>query len=254
VQPHAVMSVSGGTISTTFTYDPNGNQLTGNGRTATWTSYNKPASITQSTQTISFIDSPDHQRFEQVSSSGAMTLYFNSFGVHAEYVVGSNTWNEYVTVGNVMVDVRFLNATTETLTTRYFHADQLGWISAITDENDNVVQYLSYNPWGKRRNTNGTDDTSGSITSVTTRGFTGEEALSVSGLVHLNGRIYDPLLGRMTSADPTVPDPLNAQAFCQRHCLEKGWSRVPLPPPKPSPSAPPRNFPPHQVLCGTFAF
>jgi uncharacterized protein RhaS with RHS repeats len=84
----------------------------------------------------------------------------------AECVVGSNTWNEYLTVGNVMVGVRFLNATTEALTTRYFHADQLGSISAITDESGHVVQYPSYDPWGKRRNTNGTDDTSGAITGV----------------------------------------------------------------------------------------
>jgi hypothetical protein len=28
----------------------------------------------------------------------------------------------------------------------------------------------------------------------------------VSGLVHLNGRVYDPLLARMTSADPTRSD------------------------------------------------
>lgn len=30
--PHAVMSTSGGAISTTFTYDPNGNQTSGLGR------------------------------------------------------------------------------------------------------------------------------------------------------------------------------------------------------------------------------
>ena len=33
------------------------------------------------------------------------------------------------------------------------------------------------------------------------------------GLVHLNGRVYDPLVGRMMSADPFVPDPLNGQAW-----------------------------------------
>ena len=30
----------------------------------------------------------------------------------------------------------------------------------------------------------------------------------MSGLVHLNGRVYDPLLARFTSADPTVTDPM----------------------------------------------
>jgi hypothetical protein len=75
--------------------------------------------------------------------TGPVTLYFDSFGVHAKYVVNTNTWKEYLTVGNVVAGVRFLNANTETLTTRYLHADHLGSISAITDENDNVVERLS---------------------------------------------------------------------------------------------------------------
>jgi RHS repeat-associated protein len=54
------------------------------------------------------------------------------------------------------------------------------------------------------------------ITSQTTRGFTGQEELADVGLVHLNGRIYDPLVGRMMSADPYVPDPMNGQAW-NRH-------------------------------------
>ena len=31
--------------------------------------------------------------------------------------------------------------------------------------------------------------------------------------MHLNGRVYDPLIGRMMSADPFVPDPMNGQAW-----------------------------------------
>jgi RHS repeat-associated protein len=212
--PHAVTGVNGLTISTTFTYDPNGNQISGNGRTTTWTSYNKPSSITQGSSTISFLDGPDHQRFKQVTAQGK-TLYFDSFGVHAELVVatGPGKWNEYLTVGNAMVGVRFLDLSTETVATRYFHTDHLGSISVITDETGNVVERLSYDAWGKRRYPNGADDPSGAITSQTTLGFTNQEELSVGGLVHLNGRIYDPLFGRMMSADPTVPDPLNAQSW-----------------------------------------
>jgi hypothetical protein len=47
-----------------------------------------------------------------------------------------------------------------------------------------AVQNLSYDAWGKRRNPNCTDDPAGSITSQATRGFTGEEELSVAGLIH----------------------------------------------------------------------
>ncbi len=45
--PHAVTSISGGAVSTSFTYDPNGNQTSGLGRSISYTSYNKPSSITQ---------------------------------------------------------------------------------------------------------------------------------------------------------------------------------------------------------------
>ncbi len=76
-----------------------------------------------------------------------------------------------------------------------------------------MVERLSYDAWGKRRFASGADDPTGSITSLTTRGFTGQEELSVASLVHLNGRVYDPFLGRMLSADPVVPDAANPQAW-----------------------------------------
>src|SRR5581483_1941780 len=118
-------------------------------------------------------------------------------------------------VGNAKVGMRVLQAASETLSTRYFHTDHLGSVSVITDENGNVLERLSYDAWGKRRFPNGSDDPSNSITSQTTRGFTGEEQLQVASLVHLNGRVYDSLLARFTSADPTVTDPTNPQ----------GWNR-----------------------------
>ena len=211
-QPHAVSSIGGGTINTSFSYDGNGNQTAGLGRSITWTSYNKPASITQGSRTLSFLDDPNHQRFQQVTPQGT-TLYFDSFGAHAEFMPGSGQWNEYLKVGNVMVGVRFLALATETVTLRYFHTDHLGSIAVITDQNGAVSERLSYDAWGKRRFANGADDPAGSIASQTTYGFTGQEELSVTGLVHLNGRVYDSLIGRMMSADPTVPDALNPQAW-----------------------------------------
>src|SRR5262249_6152246 len=97
---------------------------------------------------------------------------------------------------------------------RYFHQDHLGSIAVITDENGALAEPRdAYDAWGKRRFANGTDDPTGSITSLTSRGFTGQEMLASVGLVHLNGRVYDPFIGRMTSADPVVGDPLNGQTW-----------------------------------------
>jgi RHS repeat-associated protein len=111
-----------------------------------------------------------------------------------------------------MVGVRVLHSD-NSVTTRYFHTDNLGSIAVITNESGAVVERDSYDAWGKRRFPTGADDPSGSLTSQTTRGFTGQEELTDVGLVHLNGRVYDPLVGRMMSADPFVPDPMNGQAW-----------------------------------------
>ena len=114
-------------------------------------------------------------------------------------------------VGGSMIGVRFLQGTSVTL--RYFHQDSLGSIAVITDQNGALAEPRdSFDAWGKRRFGNGTDDPTGSVTSLTNRGFTGQEMLASVGLVHLNGRIYDPVIGRMTSADPVIGDPLSGQS------------------------------------------
>ena len=50
-------------------------------------------------------------------------------------------------------------------------------------------------------------------TLVTNRGFTGHEHLEEFALIHMNGRIYDPLIGRFLSPDPHVQDPGDGQSF-----------------------------------------
>ena len=68
--PHAVSSING-TINSTFTYDPNGNQTAGLGRSISYTSYNKPSSITQGSSTLFFSHDMDHQRFMQQAPEGS---------------------------------------------------------------------------------------------------------------------------------------------------------------------------------------
>ncbi|WP_246741468.1 RHS repeat-associated core domain-containing protein [Bradyrhizobium aeschynomenes] len=217
-RPHAVTGIAG-TIIASFIYDANGNQTSGLGRSIVYTSYNKPASITQGSRTISFVDDTDHQRVKQVTPEGT-TLYIGAFGVAAEVQnpgTVTQKWTDYLMVGNARVGMRVAQTSggSTTVTTRYFHTDHLGSISAISDQNGLLVERLSYDAWGKRRNVDGTDDTTGSITSQTTRGFTDHEELSVAGLIHMNGRIYDPLLARFTSADTVTESPFSTQ----------GWNR-----------------------------
>ena len=104
--PHAV-SVINGTINSTFSYDLNGNQTAGVGRSISYTSYNKPSSITQGSATLFFSHDIDHQRFKQQAPEGT-TYYFDAFGVHAELF--GTSWYDYVSAGGAMLGVRVLHS------------------------------------------------------------------------------------------------------------------------------------------------
>ncbi len=85
-------------------------------------------------------------------------------------------------------------------------------ITAITDASGNLLESLSYDPWGRRRIA--TDWTDYNITSTLfDRGFTGHEHLDHFGLINMNGRVYDPFLARFLSPDPYVQAPDYSQNF-----------------------------------------
>ncbi|WP_228710817.1 RHS repeat-associated core domain-containing protein [Saccharobesus litoralis] len=67
-----------------------------------------------------------------------------------------------------------------------------------------------YDPWGK--STSITDSYSGLNLhdSVT---FTGHETVSGLDIIHMNGRIYDPTIGRFLQADPHIQAPSNSQNY-----------------------------------------
>ena len=105
----------------------------------------------------------------------------------------------------------------------YIHKDNLGSFDKVTDQSGTVVDSYSFDAWGNRRST--TDWTAAETTTATnnhlfTRGFTGHEHLDEFGLINMNGRCYDPLLGRILSPDPELQDPSNIQNYNRySYCL-----------------------------------
>jgi len=69
------------------------------------------------------------------------------------------------------------------------------------DASGAVQERLSYDRWGRRRNADGSDNAPCSITSATSRGFTGHEMIVATCMINMNARVYDPSLGRFASAD-----------------------------------------------------
>ncbi|MHB1304855.1 MAG: RHS repeat-associated core domain-containing protein [Acidiphilium sp.] len=133
---------------------------------------------------------------------------------------GDNTWQDYFYAGGELLGMHVTPAanTNSTAYNRFFVRDNLGSIAVVTNEAiidgsnfSGAVEHDSYDPWGKRRNTNGTDDAGGSLTSETSKGFTGHEQLDMLGLVNMSARVYDPLTGRFMSPDPVIQNLTNLQ-------------------------------------------
>lgn len=88
---------------------------------------------------------------------------------------------------------------------QYFHTDKLGSIVALTSDQATVLERMEYDAWGKRLNKPQT------AFLTYRRGFTGHEHLDNLELIHMNGRVYDPDLGRFLSADPFVQNQSSSQ-------------------------------------------
>ena len=94
----------------------------------------------------------------------------------------------------------------------YTHKDHLGSIISITDGNGSAVFKASYDAWGQQIVTTNTFKFH--------RGYTGHEHLPEFGLINMNGRMYDPIVGRFLSPDPYVQMPDFSQSFNRySYCL-----------------------------------
>jgi RHS repeat-associated protein len=237
IRPHAVRSIAGtvaGLTNPSFSYDANGNLLNGLGRAYTWSTANQPLSIDKLSsgavsQRTEFIYGPERQRTRQVVRTGTagaiqrQIYYAGAIEKELDYTNNKTLIRTYLPMGVGFVEQTLAgtanDATVSPTTTadRYLHTDHLGSVIAITDSSNATLQRLSYDAWGRRRNTNGTDDPWSSLGAISNAldhsGYTGQEQIDQLGLVHLNGRVYDPIVARMTSADPMIPGYEDPQAL-----------------------------------------
>ncbi|MEI9988944.1 MAG: FG-GAP-like repeat-containing protein [Rhizomicrobium sp.] len=221
-RPHAVASIVGtvnGVTNPAYTYDSNGSLTAGAGRTVSYTAFNMADTITQGATSSAFAYDGDHARLTQtltVGGTATTTTYLYGTGTMAEKSVtgGMTTWHDYLMADGKMVGERFCTGgapCTSGAIWFFFVLDHLGSIAVIADGSGAVTERLSYDAWGRRRNSNGTDNTSCGVASGTTRGFTGQEEIDAVCLVNLNARLYDSTLGRFMSADPMTENWYNQQ-------------------------------------------
>jgi RHS repeat-associated protein len=221
VRPHAVQTAYG----TTYIYDANGNLERSTGalnRQHVWASFDLPLSMGMNGRSMAWKYSSERQRVESVVTDGALTrrIHYlhpdNAGGLFFEREQRSGSENSienrhYLSAGGMVIGVvktygeRNGTVAGDPNHINYWHKDHLGSIVVVSNGAGAVLERMAFDAWGKRLNPNGLADARGQLNPAHgDRGYTGHEHLDEIGLVHMNGRIYDPLLGRFLSPDPVI--------------------------------------------------
>ena len=214
--PHAVTATSG-VRNSDYCYDLNGNMVSGGGREIAWSSFGMPTLITQGLNSVSFFYGPDRQRYKRIDTgtTGVSTTRYIGGKAYEEISRSDGAVEKKHYIAGVAVVSETAAAGASFTATRYLSFDHLGSLDAITDETGAVAERLSFDAFGKRRQANWLRMSEVTLFAAvtTTRGFTGHEMVDAVSLVHMNGRVYDPELGRFLSGDAVVQDISNLQSW-----------------------------------------
>lgn len=197
-KPHALTSLSG-----------KPDRIPNSAQTVTYTDFKKVKNISLGSKSLVLDYGVDEQRRKGVFKDGSATFTRYYSGNYEEEVDSSGKVKKihYVSGGDGLVGI-YIN---DDGNNRFYstYCDYQGSLLVLTDMNGVVKERYAYDPWGNRRNPASWKDTETRTKFIVDRGYTLHEHLDGFGLINMNGRVYDPLLGMFLSPDPYVQAPGN---------------------------------------------
>lgn len=188
----------------------------------TYTPFLKTASISENNYLLNLTYGPDYERVKTELfqyNNIEETRYF--LGNYEKQVINGIIINtrdiHYISGGNGLCAI--LVKENGVINSYIVYTDHLGSITTVTDRGGtSIVAEQNFDAWGRRRDPNNWNifyaaNSNPATQSWLYRGFTGHETLPYFSLINMNGRIYDPILGRMLSPDNIVPASYNTQGY-----------------------------------------
>lgn len=206
---HAVTAAGG----FSYGYDANGNVTLKNSLSVTWYTSNLPQTINNGSSSSSFEYTPSGQYWKQVANGYANGTETTKYiGGLLEIVQGPTvtSYRHYIKANGRTIAI-YSRGSNGTNTAVYPLTDHVGSTETVTDASGAVLVRESFAAFGARRGSNwqGTPS-SGDMTAIgnaSRRGYTDHSMLDNVGLIHMNGRVFDPAIGRFLSADPNIDGP-----------------------------------------------
>ncbi len=185
-----------------------------NTQTVNFNSFNSISDITENSHKLDFTYGPGEARKK-------VKYYHNSSLIETKYYVGlyekevqSNNKRElnYITSPDGIIAVYIIDNSGNGKM-HYIHKDRLGSYRAISDNLGNLEEEYRYGPWGHRCSDKYDLQAHQDLGYIINRGFTGHEHMDVFGLINMNGRVYDPVLGRFLHPDNNIQLPNFTQNY-----------------------------------------
>ena len=163
----------------------------------TYTPFNKVSSIIEGENELFFTYGTSNQRVktEYYNNDFQKTKYF--LGNYEQEIIDENIRELHYIAGPMGLAAIYVKKGGND-TMYYTHTDHLGSITEITNNTGTLLQRMQYDAWGKR---SFITNNIGINNFLFDRGYTGHEHLDQFALINMNGRLYDPVLGRMLSPD-----------------------------------------------------
>ena len=199
-----------------FEYDANGNMLSGNNKYYDYNAFNKVKALSYGGNLQTFDYDESNELVKKVINNNT-TIYYVGTGYEVE-LTESELGTTEVRRHNIMVEGNPVAVHTQTIMpdrrkadkTAYIHRDLLGSVDTVTDNKKAIVYRNEFTPYGENiSNLEGNKK----FKKEDLRGFTGHRQISEANVINMNARLYDPELGRFTSADTIIPDPLKPMAY-----------------------------------------
>lgn len=202
-------------------FTPIGNNVPTCEQQITYNSFQCPDKITENGYSASFSYDAEGDRAEMTIRKGNDEVLTRQY-IDARYEI-DNSFTERFYLGGDAYDALAVCVNDFGVdSTYYILRDYLGNITHIINEDGTLRQELSYDAWGRLRNpdTHQLYAVGKEPKLLLDRGYTGHEYLPWFGLINMNARLYDPVLGRFLSPDPYVQMPDFTQNFNRySYCL-----------------------------------
>jgi RHS repeat-associated protein len=191
--PHAVLTANG----QTYTYDADGNMLSGKGRTMVWDAMNRLLSASRAGATSEYTYGSGEERIAK-NVNGAITRYF--FGREVE-IAPDGSLIKMISAGGLLIAEKKGTVVT------YKHTDRQGSTRLMTDASGAAVGRYDYRDYGDKK------AEVGAAAVANDDRWQGHKLDVEADLYYMGGRFYDASLGRFISADSVVSESQNPQAF-----------------------------------------